>query len=128
MNSKKKPLWLEFRNADHSGDLCKVMFKSGDDLRQDQMTLQIIRYMDKIWRKEGLDLRMTPYQCVSTGDELGMLEIVTDSNTTAGIHKETSQMGALDQRCIDIWLRKQCTKTSISYEETVDNFVYSCAG
>ena len=49
MSSKKKPLWLEFENADRLGDRILVMFKSGDDLRQDQMTLQIIAFMDTLW-------------------------------------------------------------------------------
>lgn len=59
----------------------------GDDLRQDQMTLQIIRFVDALWIKNGLDLRMSPYRCVSTGNELGMLEIVTAANTIANIQK-----------------------------------------
>ena len=53
MNSKKKPLWLAFDNVDSLGDRVMVMFKSGDDLRQDQMTLQIIRFVDALWIKEG---------------------------------------------------------------------------
>ena len=117
MNSKKKPLWLVFKNADPEGENLRVMFKSGDDLRQDQMTLQIIRYMDKIWRKEGLDLRMTPYQCVSTGDELGMLEVVVNSDTTANIHKATHHMGALDKTSIATWLKESAMRNGMKYDD-----------
>ena len=53
MNSKKKPLWLAFDNVDPMGEKIMVMFKSGDDLRQDQMTLQLIRFVDKLWIAEG---------------------------------------------------------------------------
>lgn len=50
--------------ADPGSGKIMVMFKSGDDLRQDCVTLQMIRVMDKIWREHGLDFRLTPYRCV----------------------------------------------------------------
>jgi phosphatidylinositol kinase/protein kinase (PI-3 family) len=39
----------------------QVLFKAGDDLRQDQLTLQILGIMDNLWKEHGLDLRMSPY-------------------------------------------------------------------
>ena len=48
MSSKMAPLWLVFNNADPTGDTIIVMFKSGDDLRQDILTLQLLRVMDKV--------------------------------------------------------------------------------
>ncbi len=41
--SKKLPLWLVFENADRNGENITVMFKCGDDLRQDVLTLQMIK-------------------------------------------------------------------------------------
>lgn len=38
MNSKKKPLWLVMTNKDNI-KLFSIMFKDGDDLRQDILTL-----------------------------------------------------------------------------------------
>jgi phosphatidylinositol-4,5-bisphosphate 3-kinase len=61
------------------------MFKAGDDLRQDQLTLQVLNIMNLLWKREGLNLCLSPYGCVCTGDELGMLEVVTNSQTLAGI-------------------------------------------
>ena len=37
------------------------------DLRQDMLTLQVIRIMDSIWQSEGMDLRMVPYNVLATG-------------------------------------------------------------
>ena len=34
-----------------------IMFKDGDDIRQDLLTLQLIRIMDKIWLDSGYDYR-----------------------------------------------------------------------
>ena len=145
MNSKKKPLWLAFRNADPAGERVMVMFKSGDDLRQDQMTLQIISFMDELWLREGLDLKLTPYRCVSTGNELGMLEIVLGSNTIANIQKEQSgYTGAFKSSTLRNWLQANMDGSSDvsgksvgnvsnghdppGWDTVVDNFVCSCAG
>jgi phosphatidylinositol-4,5-bisphosphate 3-kinase len=50
-------MWIVFENDDTYGDDIYLIFKNGDDLRQDMLTLQMIRIMDKLWKKEGLDLR-----------------------------------------------------------------------
>jgi hypothetical protein len=42
-------------------DVSQVLFKAGDDLRQDQLTLQILGLMNNLWKERGLDLRMSPY-------------------------------------------------------------------
>ena len=72
MNSKKLPLWLTFAPADGGaggagGPCTAVLFKAGDDLRQDQLILQIFGVMDALWAAEGLDMRMSAYRVVSTG-------------------------------------------------------------
>ena len=59
----------------------RVIFKVGDDLRQDQLTIQMIRVMDKLWLKENLDLKMVTFACVPTGDRQGMLEMITEAKT-----------------------------------------------
>ena len=64
------PLWLKFKNASNPHSPAVVLFKAGDDLRQDQLTLQLIRVMDTIWKEDGLDLCMTPYNVTSTGKRL----------------------------------------------------------
>jgi hypothetical protein len=48
-----------------------AIFKLGDDLRQDQLILQIITLMDKLLRRENLDLRLTPYRVLATSSKHG---------------------------------------------------------
>ena len=48
MDSKKSPLWLVWKNAEPIEKPIFSIFKVGDDLRQDALTLQMIRVMDKV--------------------------------------------------------------------------------
>jgi len=97
MSSKKLPLWLTFLREDsYNEPPFVVLFKSGDDLRQDQLTLQVLRVMDRQWKENGLDLNLLPYRCAATGFEQGMLEVVQESNTIAGIVMDNIQnMGGI---------------------------------
>eukprot|EP00823_Brevimastigomonas_motovehiculus_P006200 TRINITY_DN5029_c0_g1_i1.p1 TRINITY_DN5029_c0_g1~~TRINITY_DN5029_c0_g1_i1.p1 ORF type:complete len:1166 (+),score=333.41 TRINITY_DN5029_c0_g1_i1:89-3586(+) len=134
MSSKMVPLWLVFNNNDDAAPPVYIMFKSGDDLRQDILTLQLLRVMDQIWLKEGIDLRLKPYWVISTGvnDEgegVGMIEVVLNSDTTSGIQLKYGggAMGALRLDPIDLFLHDH-NKTKEAYEIAVENFVRSCAG
>jgi len=40
------------------------------------LTIQIIRLMDKLWLKEGLDLKMVTFACVPTGEKRGITIII----------------------------------------------------
>jgi phosphatidylinositol-4-phosphate 3-kinase len=37
--------------------------------------------MDKLWLREGLDLKMVTFACVPTGHRHGMVELVTEAKT-----------------------------------------------
>lgn len=54
----------------------RIIFKDGDDLRQDQLVLQMIRVMDTELKKSGLDLKLTPYRVLATSPSTGMVERV----------------------------------------------------
>ena len=47
------------------------MFKLGDDLRQDQLILQIITLIDRLLRRENLDLKLTPYKVLACSGQHG---------------------------------------------------------
>ncbi|GCC41444.1 hypothetical protein chiPu_0025232, partial [Chiloscyllium punctatum] len=70
MASKKKPLWLEFSCESPDGTPCQpigIIFKHGDDLRQDMLIIQTLVIMDSIWQQNALDLNLMPYGCIATG-------------------------------------------------------------
>ncbi|EPZ35311.1 phosphatidylinositol 3-kinase [Rozella allomycis CSF55] len=83
--SSLAPLMLEFKTV--SGYRYPVMFKLGDDLRQDQLVVQLIHLMDRILKNENLDLKFTVYKVLSTGDREGMMEFIP-SKTLANILAE----------------------------------------
>ncbi|XP_055974480.1 phosphatidylinositol 4,5-bisphosphate 3-kinase catalytic subunit gamma isoform [Sorex fumeus] len=131
MASKKKPLWLEFKCADptaRSNETIGIIFKHGDDLRQDMLILQILRIMESIWEKESLDLCLLPYGCISTGDKIGMIEIVKDATTIAKIQQSTvGNTGAFKDEVLHHWLKEKCPLEE-KFQAAVERFVYSCAG
>uniref|UniRef100_A0A8B9RLY1 Phosphatidylinositol-4-phosphate 3-kinase, catalytic subunit type 2 beta n=1 Tax=Astyanax mexicanus TaxID=7994 RepID=A0A8B9RLY1_ASTMX len=126
-NSNAVPLKLSFQNMDLQGDNINVIFKSGDDLRQDMLTLQVIRIMNKIWIQEGLDMRMVIFRCFSTGRSRGMVEMIPNAETLRKIQVEHGVTGSFKDRPLADWLQKH-NPTEDEYEKAVENFIYSCAG
>jgi hypothetical protein len=47
-------------DAEAEPTVLKVMMKIGDDLRQDQLILQMVQLMDTILKRVNLDLKLTP--------------------------------------------------------------------
>ncbi|KAI8800253.1 kinase-like domain-containing protein [Cladochytrium replicatum] len=74
LKSALMPLRLNFTCLD--GSEYRVMFKVGDDMRQDQLVVQIITLIDKLLRKENLDLKLTPYKVIATSIDQGMVEFI----------------------------------------------------
>uniref|UniRef100_A0A670J955 Phosphatidylinositol 4,5-bisphosphate 3-kinase catalytic subunit delta isoform n=1 Tax=Podarcis muralis TaxID=64176 RepID=A0A670J955_PODMU len=130
MDSKMKPLWIVFNNEEIGGTSnVGIIFKNGDDLRQDMLTLQMIQLMDILWKKEGLDLRMTPYGCLSTGDKTGLIEVVMDSDTIANIQLNKSNMAAtaaFNKDALLNWLKSKNPGDAL--DRAIEEFTLSCAG
>ncbi|XP_027726675.1 phosphatidylinositol 4-phosphate 3-kinase C2 domain-containing subunit beta isoform X2 [Vombatus ursinus] len=126
-NSNAVPLKLSFQNVDPLGENIRVIFKCGDDLRQDMLTLQMIRIMNKIWIQEGLDMRMVIFRCFSTGRGRGMVEMIPNAETLRKIQVEHGVTGSFKDRPLADWLQKH-NPGEDEYEKAVENFIYSCAG
>lgn len=88
--------------------------------RQDVLTLQMLRIMDKLWKEEGLDLRLNAYGCVATGDELGMIEVVLNASTTASVNKERGGSKAvLYKDTLTSWLAQKNPSRTCSQSLTI---------
>ncbi|XP_020012445.1 phosphatidylinositol 4,5-bisphosphate 3-kinase catalytic subunit delta isoform isoform X1 [Castor canadensis] len=130
MDSKMKPLWIMYggEEAGSAGSV-GIIFKNGDDLRQDMLTLQMIQLMDVLWKQEGLDLRMTPYGCLPTGDRTGLIEVVLHSDTIANIQLNKSNMAAtaaFNKDALLNWLKSKNPGEAL--DRAIEEFTLSCAG
>ena len=87
----------------------------------------MVRIMDKLWLKEGLDLKMVTFACVPTGHKRGMIEMVSNAETLRKIQVEFGLTGSFKDRPIAEWLAKH-NPSELEYERAVENFTASCAG
>uniref|UniRef100_A0A1I8M8C7 Uncharacterized protein n=2 Tax=Musca domestica TaxID=7370 RepID=A0A1I8M8C7_MUSDO len=124
-NSNTLPLKISFVGPD--AEPLPAIFKSGDDLQQDMLTIQLIRVMNKMWLAEGLDLKIVTFNCVPTGYKKGMIEMVSDAETLRKIQVEYGLTGSFKDRPIAEWLAKQ-NPSQLEYQRAVKNFTVSCAG
>ncbi|CAF0788559.1 unnamed protein product [Adineta ricciae] len=110
------------------GEEYPLIFKYGDDLRQDQLILQIITLMDRILRKENIDLKLTPYKVLSTSLKCGFVQFIDsqplqkilERNRTIRQYLQTkiTQSNAEDATLVETGIPR----------EMMDNYVKSCAG
>lgn len=124
-NSNTLPLKVNFLGPDNL--IVPAIYKLGDDLQQDMLTLQIVRIIDKMWLKEGLNLKIVSYACIPTGSKKGMIEMITDAETLRKIQVECGLTGSFKDKPIAEWLAKQ-NPNQLEYQRSVENFTLSCAG
>lgn len=99
-----------------------VIFKHGDDLRQDQLILQTITLMDKLLRRENLDLKLTPYRVLATSTRHGFVQYI-DSMSLAEVRATEGS--------IQNFFRRYAPSPDSLYgimPEVMDTYVRSCAG
>ncbi|CAH8475965.1 unnamed protein product [Schistosoma turkestanicum] len=85
--SFQRPALLTFIQP--NGDTYRAILKHGDDLRQDQLVLQMIELMDVILRKENFDLRLTPYKVLATSSRHGLVQFVESVSLADILHRST---------------------------------------
>lgn len=120
--SSLHPIKVAFKTT--TGTKYPLIFKTGDDLRQDQLVIQIIMLMDNLLQKENLDLKLSPYKILATSTSAGLSQFVPSMSFQGILNKygNNAALAYLKQNNPDsngpMGLRK----------ETLDTFVKSCAG
>lgn len=97
-----------------------VLLKTGDDLRQDQLVIQMFNLMDALLKRVNLDLRLTPYRVLATSTNTGFVEFVAESEDIQRILQKFD--GDLSK-----YLEQYNNHPSLM-ERARDNFVKSSAG
>lgn len=119
--SSLSPLLINFRTSNNTK--YPIIFKTGDDLRQDQLVIQIISLMDRLLRKENLDLKLTPYSILATGPIAGAVQFIPSTSLSAASAKyKGSILSYLRAHNPD-------DKEALGVrKETMDTYLKSCAG
>jgi len=101
----------------------KIMFKSGDDLRQDQLIMQMIALMDSLLKKVNLDLKLLTYGILAVSQKDGIMEFVRNSMPISAVLKNHGSI-------LEYFKVHQYDKTALYEVSTVcmDTYVKSCAG
>ena len=115
------PLLIHFKTSD--GRKYPVIFKTGDDLRQDQLVIQIISLMDRLLRKENLDLKLSPYRILATSANAGAVQFIPSMSLAAASTKYKGSILAYlkannPDASADLGIRAS----------TMDTYIKSCAG
>lgn len=109
------PLLVTFKTT--TGSTYPVIFKTGDDLRQDQLVIQIINLMDRLLRKENLDLKLTPYHILATSPITGGVQFVASSSVSAACAKHKTILNYLRHHNPDssapLGVRRQAMETYV---------------
>ncbi|THH11009.1 hypothetical protein EW145_g927 [Phellinidium pouzarii] len=121
--SSLSPMLLYFTCTD--GSEYPLIFKDGDDMRQDQLVIQLFTLMDRLLRKENLDLKLSPYAVLATGPSQGMAQYIP-SMTIAAIVSEYN--GSLLNYLRAHHPDEGSVGTFGVKKSVLDNFVRSCAG
>ncbi|PNY03778.1 phosphatidylinositol 3-kinase root [Trifolium pratense] len=114
------PLRLTFKTA--NGGTSKIIFKKGDDIRQDQLVVQMVSLMDRLLKLENLDLHLTPYKVLATGQDEGMLEFIPSHSLAQILSEHRSIISYLQNFHPDDNGPFGITATCL------ETFIKSCAG
>lgn len=118
--SSLSPLKITFKTS--SGDLYPLMYKVGDDLRQDQLVVQIISLMNEMLMNENVDAKLLPYHIIATGPHEGAIQFIPNDTMANILSVHHGILPFLKSHYPD-------DKQDLGVQSWVmDNFVKSCAG
>eukprot|EP00792_Barthelona_sp_PAP020_P012802 TRINITY_DN761_c0_g1_i1.p1 TRINITY_DN761_c0_g1~~TRINITY_DN761_c0_g1_i1.p1 ORF type:complete len:797 (-),score=211.45 TRINITY_DN761_c0_g1_i1:10-2400(-) len=73
--SARKPFLLTFETVDNS--TYSIIFKTGDDMRQDEFIINMIKIINIQLKNDGFDLDLTPYSTLATSLSSGMVQCIS---------------------------------------------------
>ena len=105
--------------------VCKVLVKSGEDLRQEQFASQLINEFAQIFKIENVDCYLYPYEIISTGNNAGIIEVCPNSISLDELKQKTSFDS---NNTLKVFYENYFGKGSKKYQKAIRNLVRSLAG
>ena len=121
INIKNSSLFGKFK----SHKLFRCIFKTHEDLRQEQFATQLINEFNQIFKIEKVNCWLNTYEIISTGNDAGLVEMV---NNSLSLDQLKQKLNNIPLR--DFYLHKwgRGVATSNEYKRAMNNFVSSLAG
>lgn len=104
--------------------LMPFIVKAGDDLRQEQLAIQLITQFKKIFDEEGVDVFLRPFTVMSVSSEAGFVEVIPDSVSVHSLKKRTPNFVSL----LDYFERAFGENGTRSFRAAQRRFIRSMAG
>eukprot|EP00808_Paulinella_micropora_P026087 g1012.t1 len=112
-------------------DLESVIIKTGDDLKQEALAMQLIVFLDRIWRRAGIPLLLRPYGVLPTSPSSGVIETVVDANSIDSLKKGLPHGQGLPEFFAQYFAKDsryaKVNANTVSFQEAHTNYVRSLA-
>lgn len=103
--------------------LVHVIVKSGDDLRQEQLAMQLISFFLQTFKEKKLKLWLYAYDIIATGPDCGILECVPDAISIDALKKATQRKSIFEH-----FAQQYGGEDSRSFKKAQKCFMRSLAG
>jgi len=103
-------------------DLRCVIVKSGDDCRQELLSMQIIRTFHTIFKEAGLSLWLRPYEVLVTSNLTAFIEMIPNAPSIHSVKAASPPGSSLKDHFV-----AKFGKGTVEYEIAQQNFVESMA-
>ena len=113
------PCVLSFKTINNGN--YRVLFKIGDDMRQDQLILQLFEVMDHIFKSRSMELQITTYPIYAFSQKFGCCQFIEDSKAIFDIAEE-------EKITIKQYFLKYTDKKFGEEKDKIDKYIRSLAG
>ena len=120
-NLKKSSLFGKFKTY----KLFRCIFKTHEDLRQEQFATQLINEFNQIFRLEKVDCWLNTYEIISTGNDSGLVEMV---NNSLSLDQLKQKLNNIPLRDFYLYYFGKGHPDSKEYKKAMNNYVSSLAG
>jgi phosphatidylinositol 4-kinase len=101
--------------------IVSFIIKANDDLRQEAMTMQLIKKYDELFKKENIPLKLHPYEIIVTSNSGGLIEFINDTISFDALKKKLLENNLTFTEFFEKYFGDD-------FEESQKNFAESLAG